>query len=49
MIWGITDEQRKLSIIFTLRNDQVRIISARPMNVKERRSYDEKVQNNTKI
>lgn len=49
MIWGITDEKRKLSTIFTLRNNQIRIISARPMNIRERRAYEKKVQKNTKI
>lgn len=41
MIWGITDHNRKLSIIFTIRNKMVRIISARDMHAKERRRYEE--------
>lgn len=49
MIWGITDKGRKLSVFFTIRNDLVRIISARDMHRKERRAYEEKIQTNTKI
>ncbi len=41
MIWGITDHDRRLSIIFTSRNKMVRVISARDMHVKERRRYEE--------
>lgn len=46
MVWGLTDEQRKLSIIFTVRG-KVRIISARDMNKKERREYEKQVKNNS--
>lgn len=45
MLWGLTDNQRKLTIIFTIRNNQVRIISVRDMNLKERRQYEE-IKNN---
>ena len=43
LLWGVTDRGRKLSVIFTLREDKVRIISARDMNKKERRVYGEKI------
>lgn len=49
MIWGVSNQKRKLSIFFTVRNDQVRIISARDMHKKERRSYEEKIQTITQI
>lgn len=49
MLWGVTDQSRKLSIFFTLRNDRVRIISARDMNKRERRAYEEKIQAGTQI
>lgn len=49
MIWGKTDKDKLLSIFFTMRNDQVRIISARPMHKKERRAYEKKSQTNTQI
>lgn len=42
MLWGITNERRKLTIIFCFRDNNVRIISARDMSQKERRSYEEK-------
>lgn len=49
MIWGKTDKERTLTIFFTIRNDQVRIISARDMHKKERRNYEEKIKTDTKI
>ena len=47
MIWGKTNAGRKLTVFFTLRNKKVRIISARDMNRKERKTYEKKIQNNT--
>ncbi len=47
MIWGKTNVGRKLTVFFTLRNDKVRIISARDMNRKEKNAYDKKVQSHT--
>ncbi len=47
MVWGQTKKARKLAIIFTTRNSSVRIISARDMNKKERRDYEQKTKNNT--
>lgn len=49
MVWGKTDNDRRLTIFFTIRNNKVRIISARDMQKKERRVYEEKIQNNTKV
>ena len=49
MIWGMTNNNRKLSVFFTFRKTKVRIISARDMHKKERRAYEEKIQKNTKI
>lgn len=40
--FGITNEGRKLCVSFTVRSHQVRIISARNMNQKERGLYDQK-------
>ena len=37
--FGKTKKSRLLTIIFTLRDNQVRIISARPMSKKERKTY----------
>lgn len=49
MIWGVTNKTRKLAVFFTLRENKVRIISARDMNRKERRTYEKKIQSNTKV
>lgn len=49
MIWGETKNKRKLSVFFTIRNNMIRIISARDMHKKERRSYEEKIKTYTKI
>lgn len=38
--FGVTNKGRKLTIIFTLRNQKVRIISARNQNRKERGVYE---------
>jgi len=37
---GRTDNNRKLHITFTIRINQIRVISARPMHKKERKSYE---------
>ena len=37
---GKTDLRRKLFIVFTIRNNLIRVISARNMNKKEKRSYE---------
>lgn len=39
---GITDNKRKLSIFFTIRNKKIRIISIRNQNRKERERYAKK-------
>ncbi len=48
VILGITHERRKLSVVFTLRKNKVRVISARDQDRKERRVY-EKIKTNPKI
>ncbi len=40
--FGKTDADRFLIVIFTKRGDLTRVISARDMNKKERKFYDEK-------
>ena len=37
--WGRTAEGRPLAVVFTLRQDRIRPISARDMNRKERQRY----------
>jgi len=39
---GQTDTGRRLFVVFTIRADRIRVISARDMNQKERRIYNEK-------
>ena len=38
-IFGITNEARPLTIIFTIREEKIRVISARDMSKKERRAF----------
>jgi uncharacterized DUF497 family protein len=40
--FGKTDADRLLIVIFTKRDNLIRVISAREMNKKERKFYDEK-------
>ncbi len=37
---GRTDNNRKLHISFTIRENQIRVISARPMHRKESKNYE---------
>jgi uncharacterized protein len=37
---GKTNQDRKLFVVFTLRNEQIRVISARDMNKRERDIYE---------
>ena len=39
--YGQTNEARRLFVVFTLRQDLIRIISARDMSRRERRNYDD--------
>lgn len=45
---GKTDTERLLFIVFTLRGTKIRIISARDMNRKEKRVY-EQIQKDTEV
>jgi hypothetical protein len=46
---GITNEIRKLFIVFTIRKNKIRIISARDMSRKERKVYENYKKENSKI
>jgi uncharacterized protein len=48
LAFGITDEGRRLVVAFTIRGSQVRVISARNMNRKEKEVY-EKVKTNPQV
>ena len=37
---GETDSGRKLAVVFTVRNNKIRVITARDMNNKEQTNYD---------
>lgn len=39
---GSTDSRRLLLVVFTIRNNRIRVISARDMSRKERKVYEEK-------
>lgn len=47
MIWGKTDNHRRLVVFFTVRKDKIRIISSRDMDKKERREYEKKIKGNS--
>ncbi len=40
-VLGKTNSDRKIFIVFTMRGDKIRVISARDMSKKERKIYDE--------
>ena len=40
-VLGQTNSGRRLFVVFTLRGDQIRIVSARDMSRRERKIYDE--------
>ena len=46
-VLGRTDVNRQLFIVFTVRGDLIRIISARDINKKEREIYYEQTEKNT--
>ncbi|MEK7595323.1 MAG: BrnT family toxin [Patescibacteria group bacterium] len=49
LLLGITNNDRRLSVIFTIRSNKVRVISARDMDKKERKFYEETTKTNTSI
>jgi uncharacterized DUF497 family protein len=46
---GRTETDRKLFVVFTMRKNLIRVISARDMNKKERRKFNEETKKNTEI
>lgn len=40
---GSTDAKRMLMVVFTIRSTEIRVISARDMNRKERRAYEKEI------
>lgn len=39
--YGVTNKNRKLTVVFTVRKGKIRIISARGQNIKEGRIYEQ--------
>ncbi|MCB4791108.1 MAG: BrnT family toxin [Elusimicrobia bacterium] len=48
-LFGSSNNERLLTVIFTIRGKRIRVISARKMSKKERLSYHEKIKRTTKI
>lgn len=48
-VLGQTDSDRLLFLVFTVRKDKVRVISARDMNKKERRMYQAHEEKNSSV
>jgi uncharacterized DUF497 family protein len=48
-VLGQTDSNRFLFISFTIRNNRIRVISARDMNRKERKKYYEQIEKRSNI
>ena len=46
---GQTDAGRRLFVVFTIRHDRVRVISARPMSRRERRVYERAAEEDTDL
>ena len=46
---GHTDGGRSLFVVFTIRGDLIRVISARDMNRRERRLYDGKKEEGSEV
>ena len=46
-VLGRTLADRKIAVVFTIRNNRIRVISARDMSKKERNLYDETFEKNT--
>lgn len=44
---GVTDNGLTLFIVFTIRNNKIRVISARLANKKERQRYEEAIKENS--
>jgi uncharacterized DUF497 family protein len=48
-VLGQTDARRRLFLVFTIRERRIRVISARDMSAKERRTYHEQVEKKTDV
>lgn len=48
-VLGRTEMDRKLFVVFTIKKNLIRVISARNMNKKEKRKYDEEIKKHTEL
>ncbi len=48
-LFGITNNHRELFIVFTIKEDKVRVISARDMSQRERKFYGHEIKKHTQI
>lgn len=39
VVRGVTNSKKRLTVVFTMRNGEIRPVSARPMSRRERREY----------
>ena len=46
-VLGRTDTSRKLMIVYTIRGNQIRVISARDMSRKEREIYEKRIEDDS--
>ena len=46
---GVTEKGRRLTIVFTIRKNSIRVISARDMSRKERKAYERKNKSRSKV
>lgn len=46
---GVTNEGRFLFVVFTIPKGRIRVVSARDMNKKERKTYHEKIKEDAEI
>ncbi|MBI5682185.1 MAG: BrnT family toxin [Deltaproteobacteria bacterium] len=47
--FGRTSEGRLLAVVFTIRNNKIRIISARDISRKGRKDYEEEIKEDTEV
>lgn len=47
-MYGTTNAGRRLSLVFVIRTNMIRVVTVRPMSQKERRSF-EKIKTTTKV
>jgi len=49
LAWGKTNKKTVLTIAHTIRNNKIRVISARPASRKERKDYEKNIKDRSRI